>query len=146
MRTFIKTSVSCARTCILITVLFSVMFLYCSLTYFVTFWYNFSFLFPPFQRPVFPFFLFISHIFPFSQHCPYLYLPSAGFVKSPLSETKLTGDTFELYCYVVGKPTPEIQWWYAEVNQVDNFVHLWDGARKQRVSINTATASTGLAC
>uniref|UniRef100_A0A8P4KND0 Uncharacterized protein n=1 Tax=Dicentrarchus labrax TaxID=13489 RepID=A0A8P4KND0_DICLA len=62
----------------------------------------------------------------------------AGFVKSPLSETKLTGDTFELYCDVVGNPTPEIQWWYSEINRADSFRQLWDGARKRRVSIGTA--------
>uniref|UniRef100_I3JNY5 Neuroplastin n=1 Tax=Oreochromis niloticus TaxID=8128 RepID=I3JNY5_ORENI len=62
----------------------------------------------------------------------------AGFVKSPLSETKLTGDTFELYCDVVGNPTPEIQWWYSEINRADSFRQLWDGARKRRVSISTA--------
>lgn len=64
--------------------------------------------------------------------------PPAGFVKSPLSETKLTGDTFELYCDVVGNPTPEIQWWYSEINRADSFRQLWDGARKRRVSISTA--------
>uniref|UniRef100_A0A8C7ZDE8 Neuroplastin n=1 Tax=Oryzias sinensis TaxID=183150 RepID=A0A8C7ZDE8_9TELE len=63
---------------------------------------------------------------------------NAGFVKSPLSETKLTGDTFELYCDVVGNPTPEIQWWYSEINRADSFRQLWDGARKRRVSISTA--------
>uniref|UniRef100_A0A3Q2TUT1 Neuroplastin b n=1 Tax=Fundulus heteroclitus TaxID=8078 RepID=A0A3Q2TUT1_FUNHE len=68
----------------------------------------------------------------------------AGFVKSPLSETKLTGDTFELYCEVVGNPTPEIQWWYAEVNRADSFKQLWDGARKRRVSINTAYGTNGV--
>lgn len=68
----------------------------------------------------------------------------AGFVKSPMSETKLTGDTFELYCDVVGNPTPEIQWWYAEVNRADSFKQLWDGARKRRVSINTAYGSNGV--
>ncbi|XP_035798539.1 neuroplastin-like isoform X5 [Amphiprion ocellaris] len=62
----------------------------------------------------------------------------AGFVKSPLSETKLTGDTFELYCEVVGTPTPEIQWWYSEINRADSFRQLWDGARKRRVAISTA--------
>jgi len=73
------------------------------------------------------------------------YLPvSAGFGKSPRSETKLTGDTFELYCDVVGKPTPEIQWWYAEVNRADNFFQLWDGARRQRMSINTAYGVNGV--
>ncbi|XP_013880993.1 neuroplastin b isoform X2 [Austrofundulus limnaeus] len=66
---------------------------------------------------------------------------NAGFVKSPLSETKLTGDTFELYCEVVGNPIPEIQWWYAEVNRADSFKQLWDGARKRRVFINTASGT-----
>lgn len=68
----------------------------------------------------------------------------AGFVKSPMSETKLTGDTFELYCDVIGNPTPEIQWWYAEVNRGDSFKQLWDGARKRRVSINTAYGANGV--
>uniref|UniRef100_A0A3Q3E571 Neuroplastin n=1 Tax=Hippocampus comes TaxID=109280 RepID=A0A3Q3E571_HIPCM len=62
---------------------------------------------------------------------------NSGFVKSPLSETKLTGDTFELFCDVVGNPTPEIQWWYSEINRADSFRQLWDGARKRRVSIST---------
>lgn len=61
-----------------------------------------------------------------------------------MSETKLTGDTFELYCDVVGNPTPEIQWWYAEVNRADSFKQLWDGARKRRVSINTAYGANGV--
>ncbi|XP_006629073.1 neuroplastin a isoform X1 [Lepisosteus oculatus] len=69
---------------------------------------------------------------------------NAGFVKSPMSETKLTGDTFELYCDVVGSPTPEIQWWYAEVNRADSFKQLWDGARRRRVSINTAYGANGV--
>ncbi|XP_068168814.1 neuroplastin a isoform X1 [Antennarius striatus] len=69
---------------------------------------------------------------------------NAGFVKSPLSETKLTGDTFELYCDVVGNPTPEIQWWYSEINRADSFRQLWDGARKRRVSINTAYGTNGV--
>uniref|UniRef100_A0A8C7J4S9 Neuroplastin n=1 Tax=Oncorhynchus kisutch TaxID=8019 RepID=A0A8C7J4S9_ONCKI len=68
----------------------------------------------------------------------------AGFVKSPLSETKLTGDTFELYCDVVGNPTPEVQWWYSEINRADSFRQLWDGARKHRVSINTAYGTNGV--
>ncbi|XP_072574441.1 neuroplastin b, partial [Paramormyrops kingsleyae] len=70
--------------------------------------------------------------------------PPAGFVKSPLSETKLTGDTFELYCDVVGSPTPEIQWWYAETNRADAFKQLWDGARKRRVSIDAAYGANGV--
>uniref|UniRef100_A0A3P9IXR2 Ig-like domain-containing protein n=1 Tax=Oryzias latipes TaxID=8090 RepID=A0A3P9IXR2_ORYLA len=43
-----------------------------------------------------------------------------------------------LYCDVVGNPTPEIQWWYSEINRADSFRQLWDGARKRRVSISTA--------
>uniref|UniRef100_A0A8B9MNV9 Ig-like domain-containing protein n=1 Tax=Accipiter nisus TaxID=211598 RepID=A0A8B9MNV9_9AVES len=70
-------------------------------------------------------------------------IPS-GFVKSPMSETKLTGDAFELYCDVVGNPTPEIQWWYAEVNRAESFKQLWDGARKRRVTINTAYGANGV--
>lgn len=79
--------------------------------------------------PIFPFFLMLP---------PKPPPPPAGFVKSPLSETKLTGDTFELYCDVVGNPTPEIQWWYSEINRADSFRQLWDGARKRRVTISTA--------
>ncbi|KAK5615455.1 hypothetical protein CRENBAI_000705 [Crenichthys baileyi] len=75
---------------------------------------------------------------------PFASAQNAGFVKSPLSETKLTGDTFELYCEVVGNPTPEIQWWYAEVNRAESFKQLWDGARKRRVSINTAYGTNGV--
>lgn len=86
-------------------------------------------------------FLCISTNFYFLSSSP----PStAGFVKSPLSETKLTGDTFELYCEVVGKPPPEIQWWYSEVNRADSFKQLWDGARKRRVAINTAYGTNGV--
>ncbi|KAJ1181272.1 hypothetical protein NDU88_006480 [Pleurodeles waltl] len=61
-----------------------------------------------------------------------------------MSETKLTGDAFELYCDVTGLPTPEIQWWYAEVNRADSFKQLWDGARKRRVTINTAYGANGV--
>ncbi|KAL3065192.1 neuroplastin b isoform X1 [Trematomus bernacchii] len=75
---------------------------------------------------------------------PLISAQNAGFVKSPMSETKLTGDTFELYCDVVGNPTPEIQWWYAEINRADSFKQLWDGARKRRVSINTAYGANGV--
>uniref|UniRef100_A0A8C3P0D7 Ig-like domain-containing protein n=1 Tax=Cyanoderma ruficeps TaxID=181631 RepID=A0A8C3P0D7_9PASS len=74
-------------------------------------------------------------------HC---WCHGSGFVKSPMSETKLTGDAFELYCDVVGNPTPEIQWWYAEVNRAEAFKQLWDGARKRRVTINTAYGANGV--
>ncbi|XP_077568995.1 neuroplastin b isoform X2 [Stigmatopora nigra] len=75
---------------------------------------------------------------------PFVTAQKAGFVKSPMSETKLTGDTFELYCDVLGNPTPEIQWWYSEINRADSFKQLWDGARKHRVSINTAYGANGV--
>ncbi|CAL8349775.1 unnamed protein product [Merluccius merluccius] len=75
---------------------------------------------------------------------PFTWAQNAGFVKSPMSEVKLIGDTFELYCDVVGNPTPEIQWWYAEINRADSFKQLWDGARKRRVSINTAYGANGV--
>ncbi|XP_029001338.1 neuroplastin b isoform X1 [Betta splendens] len=75
---------------------------------------------------------------------PLVSAQNAGFVKSPMSETKLTGDAFELYCDVVGNPTPEIQWWYAEINRAESFKQLWDGARKRRVSINTAYGANGV--
>ncbi|XP_077419152.1 neuroplastin-like isoform X1 [Vanacampus margaritifer] len=75
---------------------------------------------------------------------PFVTAQNAGFVKSPMSETKLTGDTFELYCDVLGNPTPEIQWWYSEINRADSFKQLWDGARKRRVSINTAYGANGV--
>ncbi|XP_056881443.1 neuroplastin b isoform X2 [Takifugu flavidus] len=75
---------------------------------------------------------------------PFIWAQNAGFVKSPMSETKLTGDTFELYCEVVGNPTPEIQWWYAEINRADSFKQLWDGARKRRVSIDLAYGTNGV--
>lgn len=102
--------------------------------------------------------LLLSFTFPTSSSlnkCSLLFLPlipvtfnplssPAGFVKSPMSETKLTGDTFELYCDVVGNPTPEIQWWYAEINRADSFKQLWDGARKRRVSITTAYGTNGV--
>lgn len=91
----------------------------------------------PFHPAPFPLFFFFGAGL-FVHAAPPPPPPPAGFVKSPLSETKLTGDTFELYCEVVGNPTPEIQWWYAEINRADSFRQLWDGARKRRVSINTA--------
>lgn len=97
-----------------------------------------------FIHDVFPFYFgFLFNFLSFFHPSPAVFnpRPPAGFVKSPLSETKLTGDTFELYCDVVGSPTPEIQWWYSEINRVDSFRQLWDGARKRRVSISTAYGS-----
>ncbi|XP_063044164.1 uncharacterized protein LOC134438513 [Engraulis encrasicolus] len=70
--------------------------------------------------------------------------PTVGFVNPPRSETKLTGDTVKLHCDVVGNPTPEIQWWYLQVNSNDSFKQLFDGSRKRRVSINTAYGTKGV--
>ncbi|KAK7913468.1 hypothetical protein WMY93_013679 [Mugilogobius chulae] len=75
---------------------------------------------------------------------PFISAQNAGFEKSPMSETKLTGDTFELYCSVVGNPTPEIAWWYAESNRPDAFTNIWDGSRKRRVSIDSAYGTNGV--
>uniref|UniRef100_A0A671R7N0 Neuroplastin n=1 Tax=Sinocyclocheilus anshuiensis TaxID=1608454 RepID=A0A671R7N0_9TELE len=95
--------------------------------------------------------LWFSLTHPSSPRFPSHFFPSmvpssspAGFVKSPMSEIKLTGDAFELYCDVVGNPVPEIQWWYADINRADSFKQLWDGARKRRVSINTAYGANGV--
>ncbi|KAJ3597003.1 hypothetical protein NHX12_003403 [Muraenolepis orangiensis] len=60
------------------------------------------------------------------------------------SVSSQNGDAFELYCDVVGNPTPEIQWWYAEINRADSFRQLWDGARKRRVSVNAAYGANGV--
>ncbi|KAJ8340678.1 hypothetical protein SKAU_G00353110 [Synaphobranchus kaupii] len=54
------------------------------------------------------------------------------------------GDTFELYCDVVGNPAPEIQWWYSEINRGESFKQLWHGARKRRVSISEAYGKNGV--
>uniref|UniRef100_A0A8B9NTI8 Neuroplastin n=1 Tax=Apteryx owenii TaxID=8824 RepID=A0A8B9NTI8_APTOW len=94
--------------------------------------------------PLIALFFISSFVFCWSVTAFLLPLPLAGFVKSPMSETKLTGDAFELYCDVVGSPTPEIQWWYAEVNRAEAFKQLWDGARKRRVAINTAYGANGV--
>lgn len=92
--------------------------------------------------------LWFSLTHPSSPRFPSHFFPSmapssspAGFVKSPMSEIKLTGDAFELYCDVIGNPVPEIQWWYADINRADSFKQLWDGARKRRVSITSASGA-----
>ncbi|KAM4809484.1 basigin [Rhinophrynus dorsalis] len=60
---------------------------------------------------------------------------SAGFIKSPLSEIRLTGESVELYCEAIGHPIPEIQWWFEAVYNNES-CQLWDGAREDRVQIN----------
>ncbi|XP_072924392.1 basigin [Hemitrygon akajei] len=61
---------------------------------------------------------------------------TAGFIKSPLSDVKLIEDSIELHCEVIGKPTPEIQWWTVEGNDTEVMSQLYDGARQHRVNIN----------
>ncbi|PIO31950.1 hypothetical protein AB205_0172040, partial [Aquarana catesbeiana] len=62
--------------------------------------------------------------------------PTAGFIKSPLSEVRLTGESVELHCEAIGRPIPEIQWWF-EADYNESFSQLWDGAREDRVQMNT---------
>ncbi|CAL8308683.1 unnamed protein product [Lota lota] len=62
---------------------------------------------------------------------------AAGFVKCPLSQTKVLSDSAELHCEVVGSPLPEVQWWFIEGNEPnETFTQLFDGARDDRVQVN----------
>lgn len=62
---------------------------------------------------------------------------SAGFIKSPLSQTKVLSDSAELHCEVVGSPLPEVQWWFIEGHEPnETFTQLFDGARDDRVRVN----------
>ncbi|XP_015221120.1 basigin isoform X1 [Lepisosteus oculatus] len=62
---------------------------------------------------------------------------TAGFIKSPLSQMKLTEDSAELHCEVTGSPIPEVQWWFVEGEEPnETFTQLFDGARQERVRIN----------
>lgn len=63
--------------------------------------------------------------------------PTAGFIKSPLSEVRLTGESVELHCEAIGRPIPEIQWWFEADYNNESFSQLWDGAREDRVQMNT---------
>ncbi|XP_035274239.1 neuroplastin-like isoform X1 [Anguilla anguilla] len=69
---------------------------------------------------------------------------NAGFLRSPMSETKLTGDALELYCDAGGSPAPEIQWWYAQTKRGDSFKQLLDGSRKGRVSVSAASGKNAV--
>uniref|UniRef100_A0A8C6J2G7 Basigin n=1 Tax=Melopsittacus undulatus TaxID=13146 RepID=A0A8C6J2G7_MELUD len=60
----------------------------------------------------------------------------AGFIKSPLSQRRLTQDSVELYCEAIGTPIPEIQWWFEGTEPNETSAQLWDGARQDRVRIN----------
>ncbi|XP_056133970.1 basigin isoform X2 [Lampris incognitus] len=62
---------------------------------------------------------------------------TAGFIKSPLSQTKLITDSVDLHCEVIGNPIPEVQWWFIEGEEPnESFTQLFDGARDDRVRIN----------
>ncbi|NWR59002.1 BASI protein, partial [Bucorvus abyssinicus] len=60
----------------------------------------------------------------------------AGFIKSPLSQKRLTQDSVELHCEAIGNPIPEIQWWFEGNEPNETYAQLWDGARQDRVKIN----------
>ncbi|NXT30266.1 BASI protein, partial [Syrrhaptes paradoxus] len=60
----------------------------------------------------------------------------AGFIKSPLSQKRLTRDSVELHCEAIGSPLPEIQWWFEGNDPNETVAQLWDGARQDRVKIN----------
>uniref|UniRef100_A0A8C9FAG3 Basigin n=1 Tax=Pavo cristatus TaxID=9049 RepID=A0A8C9FAG3_PAVCR len=61
---------------------------------------------------------------------------TAGFIKSPLSQRRLTQDSVELHCEAVGSPIPEIQWWFEGNEPNETSAQLWDGAWQDRVKIN----------
>ncbi|XP_063146955.1 basigin isoform X1 [Candoia aspera] len=61
---------------------------------------------------------------------------AAGFIKSPLSQKKLTEESVELHCEAVGSPIPEIQWWFEGAGPNDTATQLWDGAWQDRVKIS----------
>lgn len=68
--------------------------------------------------------------------CTNAYWLIAGFIKSPLSQKKLTEDSVELHCEAIGNPIPEIQWWFEGAEPNATAVQLWDGAWQDRVAIN----------
>ncbi|NXX78246.1 BASI protein, partial [Urocolius indicus] len=61
----------------------------------------------------------------------------AGFIKSPLSQKSLSQDSVELYCEAIGNPIPELQWWFEGNEPNSTSSQLWDGARQERVQINS---------
>lgn len=69
--------------------------------------------------------------------CTYSKFCLAGFIKSPLSQIKLTDDDAELYCEVIGNPIPEVQWWFiVGEDHNETYTQLYDGAWDDRVHIN----------
>ncbi|XP_072556151.1 basigin isoform X2 [Paramormyrops kingsleyae] len=72
---------------------------------------------------------------------------TVSFIKSPMSQTTVSGRSAGLHCEVVGFPLPEVQWWYVEEEEPEETItQLFDGARMDRVQIhttyNTHAAST----
>lgn len=62
----------------------------------------------------------------------------AGFIKSPLSQLRLTDDDAELHCEVIGDPIPEVQWWFIEGEEHnETYTQLYDGAWDERIHINS---------
>ncbi|XP_068599358.1 basigin isoform X1 [Brachionichthys hirsutus] len=63
---------------------------------------------------------------------------TAGFIKCPLSQTAVISDSAELHCEVIGAPIPEVQWWFIEGEEPnETFTQLFDGARDDRVQMNS---------
>ncbi|GAA6096753.1 basigin isoform X1 [Tachysurus ichikawai] len=69
---------------------------------------------------------------------------TAGFIKSPMSQTKLVGDSAVMHCEVIGNPIPEIQWWFIEGDEPNETTsQLFEGAQHDRVRINTTYIQHG---
>ncbi|XP_076880301.1 basigin-like [Brachyhypopomus gauderio] len=55
-----------------------------------------------------------------------------------MSQMKMVDGSAELHCEVIGHPIPEVQWWFVEGEElVEMASQLYDGAREERVHINT---------
>ncbi|XP_012878308.1 PREDICTED: basigin [Dipodomys ordii] len=61
---------------------------------------------------------------------------TAGFIQAPLSQEGLVGGSVALHCEAVGRPVPEIQWWFEGNSPNDTAYQLWDGAWLDRVHIH----------
>lgn len=59
-------------------------------------------------------------------------------MRPPLSQEGRAGGSVELHCEAVGRPVPEIQWWFEGDGPGDGSSQLWDGARQGRVHIHAA--------
>ncbi|KAK3561905.1 hypothetical protein QTP86_019029 [Hemibagrus guttatus] len=69
---------------------------------------------------------------------------TAGFIRSPMSQTKLVGDSAVMHCEVIGNPIPEVQWWFIEGDEPNETAsQLFEGAQHDRVHINTTYIQHG---